>query len=289
MSFVVDINEDQFLEEVIEKSKTVPVLVDFWAPWCGPCKQLTPTLEKIVNNKNGKVLLAKVNVDENQGIASQLNIQSIPTVYGFVDGKPIDAFQGAQPESKVETMINKMIDASPGNEIPKLVDEANQLLKDLKFEESLSLFEKLVGMDPGNTKIVAGLLRCLIQLKRLDEAKEMYESFDDSILKNDEILKIKKLLDNSTSENSDFSYESLIGEVKMKPKDKDLRFRLAENYLSSNETEKGFNELLILFEQDPNWSDGKAKKKLLEYFDLLGFNDPNVTKGRKRLSSMMFK
>ncbi len=289
MSFVVDINEDQFLEEVIEKSKTVPVLVDFWAPWCGPCKQLTPTLEKIVNNKNGKVLLAKVNVDENQGIASQLNIQSIPTVYGFVDGKPIDAFQGAQPESKVETMINKMIDASPGNEIPKLVDEANQLLKDLKFEESLSLFEKLVGMDPGNTKIVAGLLRCLIQLKRLDEAKEMYESFDDSILKNEEILKIKKLLDNSTSENSDFSYESLIGEVKMKPKDKDLRFRLAENYLSSNETEKGFNELLILFEQDPNWSDGKAKKKLLEYFDLLGFNDPNVTKGRKRLSSMMFK
>ena len=289
MSFVVDINEDQFLEEVIEKSKTVPVLVDFWAPWCGPCKQLTPTLEKIVNNKNGKVLLAKVNVDENQGIASQLNIQSIPTVYGFVDGKPIDAFQGAQPESKVETMINKMIDASPGNEIPKLVDEANQLLKDLKFEESLSLFEKLVGMDPGNTKIVVGLLRCLIQLKRLDEAKEMYESFDDSILKNDEILKIKKLLDNSTTENSDFSNESLIGEVKMKPKDKDLRFRLAENYLSSNETEKGFNELLILFEQDPNWSDGKAKKKLLEYFDLLGFNDPNVIKSRKRLSSMMFK
>ena len=289
MSFVVDINEDQFLEEVIEKSKTVPVLVDFWAPWCGPCKQLTPTLEKIVNNKNGKVLLAKVNVDENQGIASQLNIQSIPTVYGFVDGKPIDAFQGAQPESKVETMINKMIDASPGNEIPKLVDEANQLLKDLKFEESLSLFEKLVGMDPGNTKIVAGLLRCLIQLKRLDEAKEMYESFDDSILKNDEILKIKKLLDNSTTENSDFSNESLIGEVKMKPKDKDLRFELAENYLSSNETEKGFNELLILFEQDPNWSDGKAKKKLLEYFDLLGFNDPNVIKSRKRLSSMMFK
>ena len=98
MSNIKDINQDQFIQEVVEVSKTTPVIVDFWAPWCGPCKQLTPALEKVVNNKNGKIILAKINVDENQEIAAQLNIQSIPTVYGFVDGKPIDAFQGAQPE-----------------------------------------------------------------------------------------------------------------------------------------------------------------------------------------------
>jgi len=285
----MDINQDQFVDEVIEKSKTIPVIVDFWAPWCGPCKQLTPTLERIVSNKNGKVLLAKINVDENQGIASQLNIQSIPTVYGFVDGKPIDAFQGAQPESKIQAMIDKMIDATPGNEIPKIIDEANQLLKDLKFEESLALFEKLVGMDPGNTKIISGLLRCLIQLKRFEEAKELYSSFDDNVLENEEIKKIKILLNNSTNENTDSSFEKLVDEVKANPEDKNLRFKLAENYLSSTMTEKGFNELLILFEQDPNWKDSAAKRKLLEYFDLLGFNDPNVAEARKKLSSMMFK
>lgn len=288
MQSIIDINQDQFIEEVVEKSKTTPVIVDFWAPWCGPCKQLTPILENLVNKKNGKVILAKVNVDENQGIAGQLNVQSIPTVYGFVDGKPIDAFQGAQPESKIEEMINKLIDATPGNEVPKLLEEADNLFKDHKFEEAQKKYEALVGMDPGSPKVIGGLLRCLVQLKKYDDAKEMMESLDDETLKNEEISKINKLLTNLGKDDGGDIQELKLS-VTNDPDNKQKRFVLAERYLSSNETGLGFNELLTIFEKDPKWNDEAAKKKLLEYFDLLGFNDPNVLHARKKLSSLMFK
>ena len=288
MQNVIEINQDQFIEEVVEKSKTTPVIVDFWAPWCGPCKQLTPILENLVNKKTGKVILAKVNVDENQGIASQLNIQSIPTVYGFVNGRPIDAFQGAQPESKIEAMINKLIDSTPGNEIPKLLEEAVALFKDQKFEEALKAYENLLAMDPGNPNAISGLLRCLVQLKRYQEAKEIFDSLDDETIKNDEISKIKKLissLDGGSGDNID-ELKNIVGQD---PNNKQKRFELAERYLISNEIEAGFNELLKLYSQDSKWNEESAKKKLLEYFDLLGFNDPNVLEARKKLSSLMFK
>ena len=289
MNNIIEITEDNFLTEVVEKSKNLPVLVDFWAPWCGPCKQLTPILENTIKNKGGKILLAKINVDENPNIASQFKIQSIPTVYGFVDGRPVDAFQGLQPQSKIEDMINKLIDAMPGNEVPKLIEEAQRLFKNQKFQEAQMIYEKLTTIEPGEPKIISGIIRCLIQLNNLTEAQNILDSVDDKILADTEIQKIIVILKELNRPVDKNKFDNILGKLKVDPLNKKLRYKLAELYLSSNDIKNGLEELLKIFDQDPQWNDSAAKNKLLEQFDLLGFNDPNVIEARKKLSSLMFK
>ena len=186
-------------------------------------------------------------------------------------------------------MVNKLIDATPGNEIPKLLEEANNLFKSQKYSEAQSIYENLIAMDPGNPKIIAGMLRCLLQLQKINDVKEVLESLDEKILKDDEIAKIKILYNNFQNSSDGISLDDILNNLKNDPPNKELRFSLAEKYLSLNEIEKGFNELLQIYSDDPQWNDEAAKKKLLEHFDLLGFNDPNVMEARKKLSSLMFK
>ena len=290
MSFVKNIEQDDFIKEVVEQSKTTPVIVDFWAPWCGPCKQLTPILEDLVEKKNGKVILVKINVDENQEIAAQLNVRSIPTVYGFVDGKPIDAFQGAQPASKIEEMITKLIDATPGNEIPQLLEEAEKFFKEEKYDESEKIYQSLLSMDPGNPTIFEGFLKCLLKQNKFEDAKEILDSLSDDLLKDEKIKKIKIILDNHNSTlNNSINVDDLRIKVSENPDDLETRYQLSIMEFNSNNHEQAFDLLLNIYEKNSKWNDEAAKKKLLEYFDLLGFNDANVINARKKLSTLMFR
>ena len=186
-------------------------------------------------------------------------------------------------------MLDKMIEATPGNEIPKLLNEAEEFFKNQNFLESKKVYENLVSLDPGNPKVIEGLLRCYIQLKNYNEAKDLMESLDDDLSQSNEIIKIKKLLDKIDDNGSENIIEELKGKLKMDFDNLEIRFDLAQAYLSSNENQKGFDELLFIFERNSKWNDEAAKKKLLEYFDLLGFNDPEVIEARKKLSTLMFK
>ena len=186
-------------------------------------------------------------------------------------------------------MIEKLIDATPGNEIPQLLIQAEDFFKEQKYEEAKKIYENLVALDPGNIKIISGLLRCLIQMKMFDDAKEMLESLDEKTIESNEIIKIRKLLDSLNSNENSTSTEELKIQLQKIPDNKNVRLELSILYLQSNQIEKGFQELLTLYGQDPKWNDEAAKKKLLEYFEMLGFNDPNVMEARKKLSSLMFK
>ena len=178
-------------------------------------------------------------------------------------------------------MVDKLIELTPGNETPKLIEEAEKFYREQKFLEAKMIYEKLITVDPGNALIISGLLRCLTQLKNFNEAKEILESLDDQILKNEEILKVKKLFESMNNDENSHSIKDLKNQLEVSPKDKEVRYQLALQLLQSNELEKGFEELLEIFNQDPKWNDEDAKNKLLEYFDMLGFNDPNVTEARK--------
>ena len=290
-NIIVDSDTASFSSEVIEASKTVPVLVDFWADWCAPCKQLTPILEELVKSYKGLIKLVKIDTEKNQELSQQLQIQSLPTVYAFYEGQPIDGFSGAMPENEVKKFINKVIEASGGNkieELQKAIADAEKLFNDEDYESALNAFSNLLSAEANNAKIIAGYGKCLLKLDRNEEVKELLEGLEEDMLNDKNIISLIALSKLEKNNKTAGTPEEYIEEVNINPNNHELRFKLAEAYLASNLRQEGIEQLLIIVKKDRKWEDDKARKKIIELLDAFGEDDPITSETRLKLSSIIF-
>jgi len=290
-NIIVDSDTASFSNDVIEASKTGPVLVDFWADWCAPCKQLTPILEELVKSYKGLIKLVKIDTEKNQELSQQLQIQSLPTVYAFYEGQPIDGFSGAMPENEVKKFINKVIDASGGNkieELQKAIEDAEKLFNEEDFESALNAFSNLLSAEANNAKIIAGYGKCLLKLDRNEEVKELLEGLEEDMLNDKNIISLVALSKLEKNNKTAGMPEEYIEEVNINPNNHELRFKLAEAYLASNLRQEGIEQLLIIVKKDRKWEDDKARKKIIELLDAFGEDDPITSETRLKLSSIIF-
>ncbi|WP_339947108.1 thioredoxin [uncultured Albimonas sp.] len=288
---IKDVNEATFMADVVEASREVPVIVDFWAPWCGPCKQLTPALEQAVTAAGGKVRLVKVNVDENQMIAGQLRVQSIPTVYGFVDGQPVDGFMGAVPPSELKAFVDKLIGMAGGETLADAVAAAEEMLEQGQAEDAVQVFAAILEEDPENLAALGGLARAFVALGRLDEAEAALTRVHPAKTQDAAISHARAQIElaRMTEGGADASEtDALRARLEADPNDHEARLELAKALIAAREHDAAVDELLDLFRRDREWNEGAAKAQLTQLFESLGPKDPLVGKGRRRLASMIF-
>jgi len=287
-ALIKDVSLETFAADVLEASMRVPVLVDFWAPWCGPCKQLTPVLEKVVTAAKGTVLLAKVNIDENQEIARQLRIQSVPTVYLFKNGQPVDGFMGALRESEVKAFIDKW--AGPGGPSPVdgLFEAAKAALEAKDLASAAQAYATILQEMPGDVAAVAGLARCYLLAGDLKRAEETLALTPPEARNAPEITSVQALLTLAKEAGTAGDPAALKARLEANPKDHESRFELARAHLARGEREAAIDTLLELMRMDRKWNDEAARKKLLTLFEAFGPEDPLTLAGRRRLSSLLF-
>ncbi|MBN8293350.1 thioredoxin [Rhodobacter sp. NTK016B] len=287
--WIKDTSEATFLADVVEASQEVPVIVDFWAPWCGPCKQLGPALEAAVTAAKGKVKMVKVNVDENQNIAAQLRIQSIPTVYAFFQGQPVDAFQGALPPSELKTFVDKL--AAMGGEDDGLgaaLDEAETMLSEGALADASEVFAAVLAEEPENPRALGGLARAQIAAGSLDQAEALINNAPAAIATAQEVEAARAQLALARQAENAGPVDELRAVLADAPDNHQARFDLAQALHAKGDVAEAIDELLELFRRDREWNDGAAKSQLFTIFEALKPNDPLAAKGRRRLSSMIF-
>ncbi|KEJ97289.1 thioredoxin [Pseudosulfitobacter pseudonitzschiae] len=289
---IKDVSEATFMADVVEASQTVPVIVDFWAPWCGPCKTLGPMLEDAVRAAKGAVKMAKVNVDEAQNIAGQLQIQSIPTVYAFYKGQPVDGFQGALPASEVTAFVERVIKAgggeAPSDTLNDAVVAADEMLAEGAFEDAAQTFQAILEEDPAHAGAYGGLVRVHIAKGDLDHAEAVLNGAPIEISKSPELEAAHAQLELARQAANAGPVDEYRAAVEANADDHQARFDLAQALHAHGDTEGAVAELLELFRRDREWNDGAAKAQLFTIFDALKANDPVVLNGRRKLSSMIF-
>ena len=287
---VKDVNEETFMDDVIEASKTSPIVVDFWAPWCGPCKTLGPALEAEVKATNGKIKMVKIDIDQNQNLASQMRIQSIPAVFAFVDGQPIDGFMGAKAPSELKSFIDKLLEkvTDDDGDLSEAIAVANEMLNAKEFNDAAETFEAILGEDPESALAFVGLFNARMGAKKINDAKTMLEEIPDALKNKAEILALQAQIDLSNQAEGVGEINDLRSTLTNDGNNHQARFDLALALFSKGETSEAIQELLIIFRVDQEWNDDAARQQLFKFFDILGSGNPITLSGRRQLASMLF-
>ncbi len=287
-NLIKDATEASFMADVIEASREVPVIVDFWATWCGPCKTLGPMLEAAVTAAKGKVRMVKVDVDQNQRIAAQLRIQSIPTVYAFWQGQPVDGFQGAVPASELKAFIERVSALAGDGGLAEAIQAAEDMLTEGAAADAAETFAAILGEEAENAAAYGGLVRAHIALGDLDQAEALIAAAPAPVAKSKELDAARAQLELARQAANVGPEAELRAAVEANPDDHRARFDLAAALLAAGTQKEAVDELLELFRRDREWNDGAAKTQLFTIFEALKPQDPIVLAGRRRLSSMIF-
>ncbi|MGV1791581.1 thioredoxin [Rhizobium lusitanum] len=290
---IKDTTTANFAKDVIEESRRQPVLVDFWAPWCGPCKQLTPVLEKVVTEAQGRVKLVKMNIDDHPSIAGQLGIQSIPAVIAFVDGRPADGFMGAVPESQVRQFIDRLGGPAGGAddqaaEIAAVLEEASGLLAAGDVNGAAELFGAVLQADPENAKALAGMAECMIAAGQSQRAREALADLPETLANDAGIQAVVKKLDQIDEARKLGDPVAIEHELAINPDNHEQRIKLAKIRNVEGKREEAAEHLLTVMRKDRSFDDDGARRQLLEFFEVWGPKDPATIAARRRLSSILF-